>query len=221
MRNTKRQFIVSIDDGSQEDLEIADLLLKYEIPAIFYIPKNCDLTENQIKKLAGLGTCKLRPKIRKLFEIGAHTLTHPPDLKRLNDKELTKEIVGSKEWLEKLTKRPITKFAYPRGRFDKRVKEKVRLARFKEARTTRVLNINFPKDPLETDPTIHVHPDRKEYKGKAWNEIGFELFDKVVKEGGRFELFMHGWEVVKYNMEEFVEDFLAYMHDELKRIKYI
>jgi len=220
MRNIKRKFLVSVDDGSLDDLEIADLLLKYEIPAVFYIPGNCDLTEDQIKKLAGLGSCKLRDKIRKLFDIGAHTLTHPQDLKRLNDEELMKEIAGSKAWLERIIKRPVTKFAYPRGRFDERVKEKVRLAGFKEARTTRILNTDFPDDPFETDATIHLHPDRKEYKEKTWNEVGFELFDKVVKEGGRFELFMHSWEVAKYNMEEFLEDFLAYMHDELKRIKY-
>jgi len=221
MRNRKRKFLVSVDDGSQYDLGVGDLLLKYKIPAVFYIPpKVCELSEAQIKRLSGIGTCPLCKTMRELFEIGAHTLTHPEDLKRLEDNELVEEIAGSKALLERIVKKPVTKFCYPGGKFNDRVKEVVERVGFKEARTTNILCIEFPKDPFETNPTIHVHPDRKEYKERTWIEWAYELFDKVLQEGGRFELFCHGWEVEKYNQWEFLDDFLWYMSEGLKKINY-
>lgn len=94
-------------------------------------------------------------------------------------------------------------------------------AGFKEARTVRALNIEFPDDPYETDPTIHIHPNKREYKdGKTWIHYGHSLFDQVIQEGGRFELWGHSWEVEKYNMWEFLDDFLGYMDDEMKKINY-
>lgn len=219
-KSSKIRIVFSVDDGSQYDLELADLLLKYNIPAVFYIPQDCELTEGQIQALSGMGTCIFCKDRKRLFDIGCHTLTHPQDLKKLTDKELWNEIKGAKDWLEKLIERLVTKFAYPRGRFDERVKNMVKKAGFKEARTTKVLSIDFPDDPFETNTTIHIHPDRKEYNEKSWNEIGFELFDKVIENGGRFEIWGHGWEIEKYNMWEFVEDFLAYMDDKMKEINY-
>ena len=219
--NKKIKILCSIDDGDQLDMTTAELLLKYRIPTVFYIPGNCSLSNDQIRKLAGIGDCETCNMIKGLFDIGAHTMTHPQDLKKLNDRELRKEIYGSKLWLEKVIERPVTRFCYPRGRFDKRVKEAVKLAGFKEARVTKGMNIEFPKDSFETKPTIHIYPEKPEYGDKTWMEIAKEKLYITMKEGGRFELWGHSYEIFdKFNMEEFFEDFLAYMDEEMKKINY-
>ena len=223
MQVVKRKILASVDDGHQLDMTLADLLLRYRIPTIWYIPvEMTDLSNSQIRRLAGIGTCDFCWKARKLFQIGAHTLTHPQDLKKLSDEEAVKEIAGSKQALENiLIKKKVDKFCYPRGRFNNRIKEIVKNAGFKQARTTRILNTDFPDDPFEIDPSIHVHPERKEYKDKTWIDWGYLLFDEVIESGGRFEIFMHSWEIEKYNMWGFLEEFLAYMDERMEKIKYI
>ena len=218
----KIKILVSVDDGDKLDMTLADMLMKYRIPAVFYIPiKTRDLMDNQLRKLAGTEpNCKICKITKDLFEVGCHTMTHPEDLKKLSDKTLKYEICEAKEAIEYLTLRPVTKFCYPGGRFDERVKETVKKAGFKEARTTRVMNIKFPRDPFETDVSVHVHPDRKEYKGRSWKEVAEELFEEVLEKGGRFELFGHSWEIEKYNMWEFLDDFLWFCNERLKEIGY-
>ena len=49
-----------------------------------------------------------------LIEIGGHTITHP-QLKRLSDDEVTREISQNKKDLEGLLQRPVESFAYPFG----------------------------------------------------------------------------------------------------------
>ena len=69
----------SWDDGHELDLRLADLLRKYKLPATFYINtvseekrEGKDLSEDDIVSLA------------KDFEIGGHTVSHPPDMKALS-----------------------------------------------------------------------------------------------------------------------------------------
>lgn len=216
----KIKILASFDDGLKNDLELAEMLKKYRIPSIFYIPGNCDLTENQIKYLA-TGQCEKCEKPSEwLFKVGAHTITHPEDLKLLEDNRLSWEIEQSKKELEEITKKEVDSFCYPGGRFDKRVKDYVWAYGFKEARTTLVMNTDFPTDPYEIKTSIHIHPDRKEYKGKSWIEVGYELLDKVIKEGGYFHIFGHSWEIDKYNQWEFLEDFLSELDDKMMKINY-
>jgi peptidoglycan/xylan/chitin deacetylase (PgdA/CDA1 family) len=215
-----RFIITSWDDGNQLDMELADLLLKYKIPAVFYIPVNGDLIDYQIKCLSGMGICPISQKTKGLFEIGAHTITHPRDLRDISEEEAWKEISESKVIIEKITGLPVTKFCYPRGRYDDKIKELVKKAGFKEARLTKGMSIDFPKDLFETRPTIHVHPDKPEYNGKTWKDEAHRLFDIVIEQGGRFELWGHSWEIERYNQWEFLEDFLYYMDKRMTEINY-
>jgi peptidoglycan/xylan/chitin deacetylase (PgdA/CDA1 family) len=54
------------------------------------------------------------------MELGSHTLTHP-DLRALDDAELERELVESKQALEELTGEPCRALAYPYGLYDERV----------------------------------------------------------------------------------------------------
>ena len=80
-----------------------------------HIPEHEKYTEfldyKQIEQLIGHG-----------FEIGSHSLSHC-DLRSLSDSLLKEQIELSKEWLELKFKIKVTKFSYPYGRVDERVKE--------------------------------------------------------------------------------------------------
>lgn len=220
MANKKIEILCSFDDGDQLDMRLADMLLEHKIPSVFYIPANCDLTEGQIEILSGQGDCPSCKKMKTLFDLGAHTMTHPKDLKRLSYPELIKEIGDSKKWLEKIIKRPVTKFCYPSGRYNSQVKLAVREAGFLEARTVNDLSIEFPEDKFAIRPTVHVYPSHERYGDKSWKELAEDKFDEVLKNGGRFELWGHSWEIEKFNMWEFLEDTLGYMDGKMEEINY-
>jgi peptidoglycan/xylan/chitin deacetylase (PgdA/CDA1 family) len=59
------------------------------------------------------------------IECGAHTLTHP-DLTRLPADRLVAEVCGGKAILEDTLGTPVTTFAYPYGRYDRRSRDLVR-----------------------------------------------------------------------------------------------
>jgi len=222
----KIEILASFDDAGALDMRLGDLLLKYEIPSVFYVPINWKmrgLEDSQIARLAGLGSCPLCPKMKRLFDIGAHGLNHL-NLKKLvqqgKEKEAMLEIAGAKTALEAIIKRPVTRFAYPFGQYNNKVKEMVKTAGYKSARTTRLLSTNFPKDPYETDISVVVYPKVNAHKNRTWIEVGYELFDKVIKEGGRFELYGHSLDLEVSNMWEFFEEFVAYMSEEMSKVNY-
>ena len=195
----KRQIVFSFDDGARQDLKLANLLLKYKLPAIFYIPTTTELKTEEIMELS------------KHFEIGGHTFSHPENLRDLNDEWAYDDIYANKKWLEDIIGDKITKFCYPSGRYDDRIIKQVKRAGFKEARTTLVLHTEFPENKFKTHPTIHIYPNRKEYKGQKWSELAIEYFGKVMEEGGRFEMFGHSWEIDKFGLWEEFEKVLKVM----------
>ena len=237
MSSKKIKILASFDDGDQLDMTLADMLIKYRIPAVFYIPvKTRDLMDNQVRKLAGTEpNCEMCKITKDLFEVGAHTMTHPREFNSLSDSEVMKEVAGSKTALEYLIGKPVTKFCYPRGRYNDRIKEIVKNVGFLEARTVKGACIDFPKDPFETRPTVHVMPVKlydignnlerhDDYEKKqdliTWTEYAKVKFDEVIENGGRFEMWGHSWEIEKYNQWEFLEDFLIYMDEKMKKINY-
>lgn len=189
-------FETSWDDGSVADMELARLLKKFKLPAVFYVHIDRELAWDKIREIA------------KDFEIGCHTVTHPADIKTLSDDELDYEIDKAKGMMESIFAKPITKFCYPRGRFDDRVVAKVKEAGFTEARTTEVLRLEYT-DPFRKPTTVHVYP-RKEYEGVSWIRVAYKLFDKAFEENKYFHLWGHGWEVNKLNEWKQLEDFLRY-----------
>lgn len=86
---------------------------------------NLPLTSNQLISLA---RCPL-------FEIGAHTVSHPA-LSRLSQQEQEKEIASSKQDLEKMIYQPVTSFSYPFGKYSYETAELVKYSKFQSACTT-------------------------------------------------------------------------------------
>ncbi len=138
----------SWDDASKLDLKIANLLEKYNLKGTFYVApgdKRFSLSEREIKQLA------------KFQEIGAHSFSHPR-LTELNHIEAEKEIVDSKEYLERVLGKEVKMFCYPFGKFNEEIKDLVKNAGFLGARTVGNFKIHFPNDFFEFGATVHVYP---------------------------------------------------------------
>ena len=142
------RFTTSWDDGHVLDLRTAKLLEEYGFTGTFYLCRT--------PKAGGTLSVKQIRSIAAKHEIGAHTLTHPSLLK-LGDAELKKEIEGSKAWIEDVTGKPCTMFAYPYGEYDDRIVAAVKKAGFLGARTTEDLTWRTG-DPFRLTPTLAVQP---------------------------------------------------------------
>lgn len=202
----KVKITISVDDGCADDIKIAKLCDKLGLEAIFYWP--VDLT--------GLGMMKgwesLSPSqeasIARNFEIGSHTITHRY-LTQISLTEAIDEIVSSKQMLENKYGKKITKFCYPRGYANERIKTVVKNAGYEFARSTEIGQIGEPKDPMFAGSAVHMGcPVRPEYNGTTWQEYGLNLFRKAQKEDKDFHAWCHSWEVSRYGCWKEVEQFL-------------
>lgn len=199
------ELVTSWDDGCLSDLRLAELLRKYKLPAIFYIPVKCELSKHDICVLA------------KDFDIGGHTINHKI-LRGLDPDEAYCELKDSKDYLEDLTGQKIHSLCYPRGRYDNSIINIVQEIGYKEARTTKVLNIFKPTDPFEIETSVHVY-NRKEYDGVDWLNTAMVLFNKVIRPSGRFDYFHlwgHSWEISKFDYWKDLELLFSYIRGNLK-----
>lgn len=194
----------SWDDGAIQDLRIATLLKKYKLPGTFYVivdqaGKENYLTWDQIKDLDR----------QEGFTIGSHTVSHPSDLKMLHDDQLKLEVIASKDMIEAVLGHHISRFCYPRGRYDERVLEFVKEAGYVEARGTGKLGVTTYESPYEMPGTIHVF-QRSELKGADLLEYAKSVIDKVRKEGGYCNIWGHSWEIERDNLWFVLEEILRY-----------
>jgi len=175
------KLLTSWDDGSKYDLKLAELLKKYKIPAVFFIPTCSEMGDAGVVELS------------KDFEMGGHTVTHPADLKRLDRAEKLFEIEDNKVWLEDLCCYPLRWFAYPRGRYDNETMEIVRKAGFKYGRTTIVNRISNIHDyNCKIDTSLHIF-DRDEYDGKDWLQYAKKYIEEMDKRDWDNGQYLHIW----------------------------
>ena len=143
-----KELITSWDDGSPYDLRLAELLDKYSIPGIFYIPitnpEREVMTKSHIRQLSAK------------FEIGGHTYSHE-DLTSVSLREAEREIVNGKKELENILGKKVDKFCYPKGMFNKDIKKLVKKAGFSGARTARIIFTGKNEEPYEENPNLHVY----------------------------------------------------------------
>jgi peptidoglycan/xylan/chitin deacetylase (PgdA/CDA1 family) len=197
-------FEVSLDDGGKLDLEVANLLDKYRLKGTFYIVVNWIdgpgfLTWDDIVNLDKRG-----------FTIGSHTCTHPQDLKKLYEDELFYEVQNSKDLIETVLGHNVTKFCYPRGRHNERVRQAVADAGYLEARVTGKPGVIEVKDKLQMPGTIHVYP-RSEYRHETILGFAKKTIDKVKKEGGYCNIWGHSAEIEKFNNWKVFEKIIKYL----------
>lgn len=197
----------SWDDGHPLDLKLAEMLVKYDIPATFYIPieraKRGCMNPDEIREIG------------ERFDIGGHTYHHVR-LPRVSIEEAEKEIVESKNRLEKITGRELLSFCYPYGKFNDQIISIVKEAGFIGARTAMSLTRSI-KDPFKMGTTINAanwwfapyikHSMasrdlrlfgfmlRSNLFFKSWDRIAIETLDFVIENGGVWHLWGHSWEI--------------------------
>lgn len=206
-------FETSFDDGTTRDIQIAKLLIKYNLPGTFYIVTDWVDTGGflgweEIKELDHLG-----------FKIGSHTCSHPSDLKLLYDDQLEYELETSKGIIESVLGHVVTDFCYPRGRQDERIVNAVAAAGYLEARITGVPGKILMEDKLLKPGTIQVYP-RKEYKGKSWFNVAMQKFEEAIETpDSYFNLWGHSKEILMLGEYERLGGFLKYVHQRLNKIQ--
>ena len=212
----KIEILCSVDDGADTDLKLGELLLKYHIPTIFYIPTHVtNLEHKDIRYLAGNDK-----RTKGLFAVGSHSVSHFHGFGKLSDEVLFKEASKSKKELENIIGAPVTRFCYPNGNYSDRAMKILKKAGYTEARTTGILSIDFPENPFKTVPSVQVSPIRSEYEDKTWEEWGEELLEEVIEKGGRFEIWMHSKDIEHFHQSESLNVFLEYMNDKMTEINY-
>lgn len=122
--STQPMIIVTFDDGTASDLEIAaPELMRHGFNATFFVTtgflgRRGYLTKPQVRALADQG-----------FEIGSHGATHRY-LTELDAAEAQIELSNSKTLLEQITGRPVRHVSAPGGRWDRRIARLAREAGF-------------------------------------------------------------------------------------------
>lgn len=187
----------SFDDGSYEDIRVAELLDKYGFKnATFYIPCNwTSLGYNLGRYPMDLNQLET---ISKKYEIGAHTVTHPM-LTRIPITSAERELRDGKYLMKTMIGREITKFAYPRGYANDEIRDLARKY-YKSARNTLINGYGNDEDDLWQTPTTHIAgAKRKEYEKTTWLEHALETFKTAVQKAKNeniiYHAFGHGWEI--------------------------
>lgn len=218
----------SWDDGSAHDARLADLLLKYRLPATFYIAKHSEfrgLSDNEIRKL-GLS-----------FELGAHTLNHVR-LSSVSEDVARAEIQGSKHWIEEVSGRSCRVFCFPGGRFRASQLMLVSAAGLLGVRTVELMSVKFPGFVSGVgilDTTIQAFPHtstayvknicRRLAAQNLWNYAAHgrksnwllaakSLFNYVSLNGGVFHLWGHSWELEEYGLWSELEDCFQFIAEQ-------
>jgi len=218
-------FTCSIDDGYPSDMRVAELLIKHDINATFFIP---------IKNRSGLNMLSIQ-QIRNLghhFEIGSHTYDHCY-LTTINIIEAQRQIYEGKNRLEDILGKKINGFCYPGGKYWQEHVDMVKSAGFAYARSVMNLRFDAGDDMFKVPTTMQFYPhDRIIYlrnfikaghwlkrsdglrlalEHQHWIDRLYALFEYAYQHGDVFHLWAHSWEIDTLGIWSEFNRFLAYV----------
>jgi peptidoglycan/xylan/chitin deacetylase (PgdA/CDA1 family) len=156
---TKPSIILTFDDGYKDILTMQEFFKKKNIkPALFILgntkkPNWKELGDNSAKRQF-LTKREILSLYRSGWEIGFHSSTHA-NLATLTETQLKEEIVLAKPLMEKELGIEIKYFAYPRGKYNEKVIQHVKKAKFKMALTMDD-GIIKPSIPLLQVPRVGI-----------------------------------------------------------------
>ncbi|MFN3598159.1 MAG: polysaccharide deacetylase family protein [Aquificaceae bacterium] len=151
----QKKLILTFDDAYLDFWEKAlDILRKYNVPAIIFVPAGLVGTYNQwdyqklnVKKPL-MDWWHLRELVKMDIEIGSHSLSHPY-LSQISPQKANEEIRASKSLLEDKLSVEIKSFCYPYGDYNPQVRDLVANAGYKLAFTTREGKVEDSPNPFE------------------------------------------------------------------------
>ena len=135
----KKGLCITFDDGYENNYElVSPILIEKNIPFTIFIitdyiknNKKGYLNESMLKTLSN----------NSLITIGSHSKNHY-DLTKLSEKNLEDELYSSKLYLEDLIGKEVKSMSYPYGKYNDRIKDKVKKIGYKLAFTSD-FNKNF------------------------------------------------------------------------------
>lgn len=216
------RITTSWDDGHPLDLRVAELLTRHGFGGTFYVP--CSNGEGRpVMTAADLRTLGAQ------FEIGGHTIDHVR-LVGLPAAERDRQIHDGKRRIEDDLGHAIVGFCYPGGKHDRAIRDAVRAAGFRYARTVTNLSLEPPRDPYQVDTTLQLYPHRRStylsnfMRRGAWRDRAGALticlrgdsFDRCLEHilrlaaerGGVFHLWGHSWELDAHGLWDTLDRFL-------------
>ncbi|MBQ9036438.1 MAG: polysaccharide deacetylase family protein [Erysipelotrichaceae bacterium] len=202
----KKTFTLSYDDGVIQDRRLVELLDKYGVKCTFNLGYGVLGYESDPKMPFSIS--KVKPEeVRKLYEnheVGGHSLYHS-DLTALKSPYAMYEILEDKVNLERLVGKPLKMFAYPFGFFNEDVKNYLKIAGYKGARTVvSTHSFDLPDDPLELNPTCH-HDDEK------LMELLRQFAEMKTIKPAMFYLWGHGYEFDGHDNWQVIEEAVSYI----------
>ena len=213
----------SWDDGSIYDIKLANLMLTYDIKAMFFIPtRNWEqpyIEKKEIKELFDMG-----------MEIGGHTTSHNY-LTAIEKENIGNEIKDNKYYLEDIIGNGIDIFCYPGGFYDENIENIVKRY-YKRARSAKTMRFNI-QDSFTVDTSLHFYNrgiksivkntlqnDKKEFFTilKSFNFDTFEYYKQIAlsldkNKDYNMHIWGHGWEIEQYNLWQKLEDFIKFLED--------
>jgi peptidoglycan/xylan/chitin deacetylase (PgdA/CDA1 family) len=133
-----KPIVISFDDGYRPQFTFAlPTLRKHGWAAVLNLEaEGSELYESNVKAMIAAG-----------WELAAHSVAHR-NLTELGPEELTEEVAGSRQILQREFKVPINNFSYPEGQFDETVVAAVEAAGYAGA-TTEVSGLAEKSKPYE------------------------------------------------------------------------
>ena len=130
----EKSFVICFDDGYQNILNVREYLNKKNIkPVVFVLADTKNADKAQLRsKYAFLNKSDLFVLMKDGWEIGCHSATHA-DFFKLTNRSVKSEIISSKMMLEKSLGKTVNYFAYPKGRYNKKIIDAVKSAGYKLA----------------------------------------------------------------------------------------
>ncbi len=111
---TRKQIVITFDDGHSSDTRAADALAGHKMKAVFFI------TWSHLGRSGFLARSEVLTLASRGFAIGSHGLTHTR-MSGLDEQALRRELFESRSRLEDLIGMPVLDFACPFGAYNSRV----------------------------------------------------------------------------------------------------
>ena len=177
-KKSENEIVLTFDDGYTDNFTtVLPLLRKYGMKATFFIPTGkigSEMTTSDGVTLSVMDMeqiLHIAKEERETIELMPHTVSHP-DLSVLSKEDLHYELEESKEFIEKITGKPGTLLAYPKGRFNQMCVEKAKEVGYSAAVTVKSGVYNNLQNNFEI-PRYFVGRDTTfpEFKAKAAAKI--------------------------------------------------
>ena len=207
-----KAFTLSYDDGVVQDRRLVELFDYHHAKCTFNLNYGVLELKRNMRDvdISTIGKDEVRT-LYKNHEVGGHGLYHS-DISSLKSPYALYEIVEDKAKLEALAGYPLKMFAYPFGFFSEEMKDLLKKAGYKGARTIRsTYSFSLPKDPLELDPTCHHNDEKLMDLAKHFVE------DRNIQPY-LFYVWGHGYEFDKDDNWDRMEKLLIYLRSNEEKI---